>query len=178
MSGLTITEALAEIKTIGKRISKKRAFIKDYIYRQEALKDPFQKEGGSVLMIQQELQSIRDLEERLISLRRAIQSANEETTVSIKGQERTIADWLIWAREVAPYQTTFLNEVSALISDVRQEAMRRGAAVSLAEGQRPQDFIVNIDEQKLAESIEELEEIKGTLDGQLSLKNATVFVDL
>lgn len=178
MSRLTITEALAEIKTIGKRVQKKRAFVRDYIYRQEALKDPFQKEGGSVLMIQRGVQSIRDLEERLISLRRAIAKANEETVVSIKGQERTIADWLVWAREVAPQQTAFLNEVSALISGVRQEAMRRGASVSLAEGQRPQDFVVNIDEQKLAESIEELEEIKGTLDGQLSLKNATVFVEL
>lgn len=44
---LTITEALAEIKTVGKRVEKKREFIKAFLARQDGVKDPLEKDGGS-----------------------------------------------------------------------------------------------------------------------------------
>ena len=37
---LTITEALAEIKTIGKRVEAKRTFINGILWRPEAIRDP------------------------------------------------------------------------------------------------------------------------------------------
>lgn len=40
--GMTITEALAEIKTIGKRLEKKRAAIAGNLARDSRLKDPFE----------------------------------------------------------------------------------------------------------------------------------------
>lgn len=42
---------------------------------------------------------------------------------------------------------------------------------------KPTDIVVNVDEQQLAKDIERLEETLGTLDGVLSLKNATVMLD-
>lgn len=41
---ITITEALAEIKTVAKRIEKKRDFIRAYLSRQEGVRDPLEKQ--------------------------------------------------------------------------------------------------------------------------------------
>jgi hypothetical protein len=176
---ITITEALAELKTIDKRIGKKREFVLQYLYRQEMFKDPLEKEGGAVSAIKRELQAIRDLEERKVSIRRAIQQANERSSVTVGKQTRTIADWLVWRRDVAPKQTEFLAMVRNRIEQARQEAARKGAGLATsAESAKPNDIIVNVNEQELAREIESLEEVLGILDGQLSLKNATLMIDV
>ena len=175
----TITEALAELKTIDKRIEKKREFILSYLLRQEIFKDPLEKEGGSVSAIRRELQSIHDLEERRIGIRRAIQLANQTTMVTVGKQTRSIADWLVWRREVAPRQTQFLASIRMKIEQSRQEAVRRGAGLaSNTETARPSDVIVNINEQDRAREIEAMEEALGQLDGLLSLKNATIIIEV
>ena len=53
---ITITEALAEIKTVGKRVEKKREFIKSFLARQDGIKDPLEKDGGSYQAIARERQ--------------------------------------------------------------------------------------------------------------------------
>ena len=83
--GITITEALAEIKTIGKRIASKQAFIGQYLARQDGVRDPLEKDGGSAEVIKRERQAIGDLETRIITLRQGIQHANDETKVSVVG---------------------------------------------------------------------------------------------
>lgn len=88
---ITITEALAEIKTIIKRVEKKREFITAYLSRQEGVKDPLEKQGGSFENIRKEQQAILDLEDRIVSLRRGIQIANELTIVNISGKSRSIS---------------------------------------------------------------------------------------
>ena len=57
--------------------------------------------GGSVSAIKRELQAIHDLEERMVRIRRAIQHANQVTNVTIGKQARSIADWLVWRRDVS-----------------------------------------------------------------------------
>jgi hypothetical protein len=179
MAQITITEALAELKTIDKRIEKKREFVLGYLLRQEMFKDPLEKDGGSVSAIKREMQSIHDLEERKITIRRAIQRANEQNAVTVARQTRSIADWLVWRREVAPIQQTFLANIRTRIEQARQEAARKGAGLSAsAEAAKPNDVIVNVNEQDLAREIEGLEEVLGTLDGQLSLRNATLTIDV
>jgi hypothetical protein len=179
MAQITLTEALAEIKTIDKRIEKKREFVLGYLLRQEMFKDPLEKDGGSVSAIKRELQSIHDLEERKVHIRRAIQQANERNSITVGKQTRTIADWLVWRREVAPIQQQFLANIRGKIEQARQEALRRGAGLSsTADSAKPNDVIVNVNEQELAREIESLEDVLGTLDGQLSLRNATLFLDL
>ena len=115
MPPITITEALAELKTIDKRIAKKREFVLGYLLRQEMFKDPLEKDGGSVSAIKREMQSIHDLEERKIVIRRAVQRANEQNTVTVARQTRSIADWLVWRREVAPIHQQFLANLRAKI---------------------------------------------------------------
>lgn len=180
MARLTITEALAEIKTIDKRIVKKRENIVPYLWRQEQLRDPHEKDGGSAAFIQQELQSVGDLEKRKISLRHAIQNANDATFIETGGMRFSISDWLTWRREVAPALQQFLGRMSQHIHQARSQAQSKGFAVvgAGAVPSQPTDLLVNINEQELAAQIEGLETILGTLDGLLSLKNATVFMEL
>lgn len=174
---LTITEALAEIKMLGKRIEKKREFVRTYLVRQEQFKDPLQAQGGSVETLRQERQAIRDLEGRVVQLRHAIRRANEDTTITIDGDSRSISDWLTWRREVAPGQQTFLGTLKSQLQQVRTQAVQKGLNVVADESQaKSQDVIVNVDERALATDAEHVEVVLGTLDGQLSLKNATVTI--
>jgi len=176
----TITEALAEIKTIDKRLIKKRKFVLDYLVRQEQLKDPLEKEGGSQVVIDRERQAIADLEERKVQIRLAIQEANKQTELAVGKQKRSIADWLVWRREVVPTSQKFLAQMSASIRSVREDARRKGLAVVTTGdiAAKPTDVIINVNEFVLSGEIEQLEEILGNLDGQLSLKNATTYVEL
>lgn len=176
----TITEALAEIKTLGKRVAKKREFVQTYLARQDALKDPLIAEGGSPVAIKSALQGIADLEERIVTLRAAIAKANASCNISIGGENHTIADWLTWRREVAPQQQQFLSQLRARIDGVRQQALSKGfgvvAATATIGETKPTDVLVNISEMALAAAMERLEAMLGDLDGQLSLKNATTFI--
>jgi hypothetical protein len=174
---LTITEALAEIKTIDKRLASKREFIGGLLWRQEALKDPLEKDGGSAEAIRRERQAITDLQTRVIALRRAIDVANDRTEVTIVGTARTIADWLVWRRDVVPGHKAHLASMRQALAGMRDQARRQNAnVVTAGEAQRGSDVIVNISERDLAAEIEGLEDVLGQLDGQLSLKNATVIL--
>lgn len=176
---MTITEALAELKTLGKRIQKKREFVASHLIRQDKFKDPLEKDGGSPKVINSERQSIADLENRSIAIRMAIAAINHHTSVTINGITHTIAEWLVWRREVAPSHQNFLLNLQAAISRARAEGRRSGASVVSRgeEAASPNDIVVNVNEVELAEEIERLETVLGTLDGQLSLKNATTTVE-
>ena len=183
---MTITEALAEIKTIEKRIQKKRDSIQGFLARQDMLRDPLAADGGSVEFIKRERQAIRDLEERVVALRRAIAQANAQTTFAINGgTARSIADWLTWRREVAPGRQAFLTTLRDKVERVRREALSKGvnvvaaaSAVTTGDGGKPTDVLVNISEAELAKDIEALEEELGSLDGLLSLRNATTQITI
>ena len=175
---LTITEALAEIKTVEKRIQKKREAILPFVFRQEMLRDPHEKDGGSAVVVQQELQAVGDLQERVIAIRRAIQEANSTTDITVGGETRSISDWLVWRREVAPQRQQLYVDIRNAINNMRAQAQQKGLQVVASESGNQSDIVVNVNEKKLAAQIEALEEVLGTLDGQLSLKNATVTIEL
>lgn len=176
---LTITEALAEIKTIGKRMEKKREFVLGYLARQDAMKDPLEKDGGSAHLIENEQQALRDLGQRIVRLRSLIAEANRKHKINCRGLTETVADWITWRREVAPGRMKFLNQIRSNVSQIRAQAQKQGLNVlGTSDGTaRPTDVIVNVSEQKLAFEIERMEEVLGTLDGQLSLANAVFFIE-
>ena len=164
---ITITEALAEIKTIGKRIDKKQDFIFGSLARQEGARDPLEKEGGAEVVLSRERQAINDLQTRIVSLRRGIQRANDATIVHIGEQSRSISDWLIWKRDVAPKRKDFLSKMSTGLKNMREQAKRQGQnVVAAGAAQQFTDIVVNIDEVALAAEIETLEKTLGDLDGQ------------
>lgn len=179
MATLTITEALAEIKTNQKRIVKKREFIGGYLFRQNHFRDPLESEGGSRAAIEREMQAIGDLEQQIVRIRAAIQKANQRETMTVLDRTQTIGDWLTWRREISKDHQVYLASLRQNIDRVRKDAATK--AVNVVAGNPPaamnNDLIINLDEQALAKEIESLETILGTLDGQLSLKNATTMVE-
>ena len=178
MTKITITEALAEVPTIQKRIEKKQEFISSYLFRQSVVRDPHEKDGGTSVLIEREMQAIKDLQDRLIAIRAAVQKSNHENKITVADKTRTIADWLTWRREIAESQRYFYNRIVSKLREMRQDAMRKGIQVSDKDAGFSPDYIVNINEKELAEKIENLENVLGTLDGQLSLKNATIMIDV
>ena len=179
MEKLTITEALAEIKTIDKRIAKKQEAILQHVARQDFLRDPLEKSGGQAAYVMQETQAIGDLERRKVAIRFAIQVVNLNTVVEVEGETMTIAAWLIWKREVQHQMESFYSAISNRVQQVRQEAQRKGVNVTSATTApaAPNDVIINVDEVKLQASIEHVQVVIGKLDGVLSLKNATTTIE-
>ena len=180
MARITITEALAELKTIEKRVQKKREHVTSYLSRQEGLKDPLEKDGGSAEVIKREMQAIADLLKRHVAIRTAIQKINQQTEITILDTAKTIAEWLTWRKEIAPGLQRFIEQTRQRVLQVRAQAHQKGQGVVQA-GQQAQalsDVIINVDESELAKQAETLENILGSLDGQLSLKNATVTIEI
>lgn len=175
---VTITEALAELSTLQKRLEKKRDGVKQYLWRQEKFKDPLEREGGSRAFIERERQAIHDLEERAIAIRDAIQYANRNTNLTILGKQRTVSEWLVWRRDIMEGQRKFLSVLNQTIQAVRADAMKKGLAITQGEPVKADDVLINLNEAELQREIEMMEQLTGTLDGQLSLINATTRVEL
>jgi len=173
--GVTITEALAEIKTINKRLVKKREFVLSHTVRSDKMVDPLEKDGGSDKVLSQERQAITDLEDRVVRLRSAINGSNQSTTLTVGGKTRPVADWLIWRREVMPAYQKFLVRMNA---NIHSEREGQSYSRTMNGNEDTAGVIVNVDEKALGTEAETLEEILGNLDGQLSLLNATTGVEV
>lgn len=172
----TITEALAELATIDKRLPKKTQDLLPYVARLEQIKDPFIKTGGSEKYIVEQRQSFNDLQIRKINLRGAIARANAETMIAIGSREMSVADWLVWKRECYAPSRDLMKQLLAQAQGARAEAQKRGVALVMGGDAAPEDIVVNLDEQALIAEIDELEDTFGRLDGLLSLKNATTTI--
>lgn len=182
---MTITEALAEIKTIGKRLETKKQFVLQNLGRDSRLLDPL--EGGSVQFIKRERQAIADLEKRIVTIRTAIQKSNFETSATVGEMTYTVSEWLTFRREVAANRQMFLNAINGAVRGVREKVQREGGRVNVAgvsataivEGNKaPLEVIIYVNERELLEEQEGLEKTLGELDGKLSLLNATTTIDV
>lgn len=185
MAKLTITEALAEVKTINKRLEKKRQAVLPYLCRDLRVKDPFESKGGSEAFIKTERQGIHDLQTRIVAIRSAIQKTNLDTPVTISGQVKSLADWLTWRREIAQDEKNFLTTLNNGLKTFRNDLLRKGGKVvsngtpvENYDATAPPEMLVNVDEKKLLEEQENIETVLGELDGKLSLLNATTFIDV
>lgn len=168
----TITEGLAELKTITARLAKKRQFIQSHLIRDAERIDPLDKQGGSINAIKAEMQAVRDLEDRAVAIRSAVNRANANTELTVGGTARTVEQWLIWRREVSRGQVEFLSTLTNHVERARQRDPYSGR------GKDELGLIVNIDEKQLAADTEKLVEILGELDGRLSMVNATTVIEI
>lgn len=166
----TITEGLAEIKTLNKRIEKARKFVLDHLFLRGL--DPMIKDGGMRAQVDKTTQQANDLAARLVDIKMAINGVNMETDLSIDGQTLTIAKWLIWRREVSAGIGVFQAQLIARINQVRQEVKKEDLNLSDSI-QSVEDVAMHINEVQLQEQIDQHEKIMGELDGKLSMLNAT-----
>lgn len=179
MAQITITEGLAELKTLTSRIAKKREHSSHYILRDSRAVDPLLSTGGSEAFVAQEWQAIRDLEYRFVKIRNAIAKKNLETFLTLDNYTFCITDWLTWRREVSGLKLSYWKNVFASIQRARKEAQN---LVSKTENNPPglasPSLLVNVNESDLITSIEGLEKTLSDLDGKLSLLNATTLIDI
>jgi hypothetical protein len=172
---MTITEALAEIKTINARVVKRLEAIGPYVLRDSRIRDPLEKDGGSASFIASELQAARDLTTRAIALRTSIQKANLAQSLSVNGESRTVAEWLTWRREHSATQKSFTDNMLRSIGNARDKFRKEGGVTALQNkpsGVQEGELVVNVDEKWLLGESDRLEKVLGDLDGQLSLFNA------
>lgn len=174
MDRMTITEALAEIHVLDKRLQAKHDFVMNHSMLDTRIKDPL---GDTSKEVAQALQAIGDLENRRIVIRQAIAHANAENFISVGGRELSIANWLVWKREVGPSRLQWLKSIRKAMERARQE-LKQQLTREVPEGVPAPGLDAMIDEKWLSKEIENLEEQIERLDGQMSLKNATVFVEV
>lgn len=180
MEKITITEALSEIQLISKKVAKKQQDMLGMLIRATHVKDPFEPEGGSYKHNDQEAQAIRDLYKRTVKIRSAISTANINNSLKIKDEEKTIFEWLAWKREVA---TPFLAFVKAVYSNTKNalDASAQRPAVIKEEttgATKLVEHVANVDYPKWLKEYEDTQEKLDKLDGLLSLKNATIVVEI
>jgi hypothetical protein len=187
---MTITEALAEIKTIGKRLEKKREAVLANIGRDSRLKDPLADANGmtSTKYLAEERQAITDLEKRIVAIRTSIQKSNLTTACTVGTLTMPVQDWLNFRREISVGRQSFLMRMNQSIRNLRSQAQAKGGRVvmagavsqaSVTTGDNPPvEFVLHLDEKNLLEEQENLEQTLGELDGKLSLLNATTVIDV
>src|SRR5262249_8600657 len=147
--------------------------------RDSRIKDPLEREGGSVEFIRRERQAIGDLEQRIVTIRTAIQGTNLQTNLSLGGMSRSVAEWLTWRREVSQGSKNFLATMVNGIRGVRSEVQKKGLkTVDNDSSAAPGDVVVHVDEKLLLEQQEQMEQLLGDLDGKLSLLNATTVIEV
>lgn len=179
MEQITITEALAEVKLLEKKITKKTELVYSNLYRFDGETDPLEKEGGAPKVLKQEVQAIFDLNARLLKIRAAITTANLSNEITIGKTTRSIFDWLTWKREVATKETGFYRAVHTRLKTKIEEARNKPPAKQDEEGNWHLGKLVpNVDYTEFFRADEAAVEVLEQLDGKLSLKNATITVQI
>lgn len=176
----TITEALAEIPLIEKKIQSKREYISQNVGRTSVMADPLAKtEGGSPAVIAREFQAIGDLSTQLVKIRSAIQERNTTNYVTLGEKTMTVAEWLNWRREVAPKTVSFLKQVTQACQQMKNQFERSPQILKDQEGKQTIiQPVFHVDLEWVQKELERNEAILGELDGKLSMMNATTFVEV
>lgn len=178
MEKLTITEALSELNLIKKKVDNKRKVVAGSLLRAKHEKDAFENVGGIRQFIIGELQAIDDLDSRFLKIKGSIAKANIENLITINGFTKTIHDWLNWKRDLADTQKKFTFNLYSFPKG-ELERLSKQPQIYLDEKQEKHlvEFESTIDYPSFLKKSEELNDTFDRLDGQLSLKNATIVVD-
>lgn len=179
MDQITITEALSEINLIKKKIENKKTAILNNLAKASHVPDPYEKQGGGFAANKAELQSIKDLSQRLTRIRGAISQANIANHISILGETKSINDWLTWKREISPLDTKFLLDLCQKTKTNLDHWSKSPQVYKDDSGNTHLvKFESNIDYAEVMKESERFSDILEKLDGQLSLKNATIVIDI
>lgn len=179
---MKIAEAMAEVKLAGKKIQTNFEFVMRNLGREEWRKDPFDKDGTTQAEeVKKAMQSTADLQTRIVALKNAINRVNQGLTLEVSGMRMTVAEWLIWRKEVLPIEKKMLQQLANQIANIGrgdQAAQVRRQFQGQAAVETPSSWIVNVSDKWLVEQIQKLDTIEQTLDGQLSILCATTDIEL
>lgn len=176
---MTITEGLAEIKLINDKIAKKQTFVLDNLARYNHTPDPLAAKGGSTVALSAEVQSIADLETRLMKIRVAIMLANLTNFAECNGQNLSLYEWLVWKREVAKQRSRLYEYIYSKTKEKMDRHNMQPQWLKNEDGQNALvELLPSLPYMEYATAFSEVNETLNKLDGVLSLKNATVLIEL
>lgn len=176
MQTMSITEALAEIKLIDKKVQKKRENVAIHATRFEHIADPYVEEGGSSEYIKKETQAICDLLTTRIRIREAISRANLDNTITCEGATQSICSWLVWKREVYNVAFASWTLLKAQVERKLAENANRPQLFKKDDTAEPSlaKMVSHVDIPALQREQERQQTIFERLDGLLSMKNAQI----
>lgn len=179
MAQITITEALSEINLIKKKIAKKKETILGCLVRPSHLPDPFEKDGGSKDFVANETRAIEDLIKRWVKIRSSIAKANVEYMITIDGKSQSIYDWLTFKREIADDMIAFSNQIVGHLNAHSNRAANQPQVYKTDDGKTELvKYSVSVEQADWIRQNEMFTQQKEKVDGQLSLKNATIVIDI
>src|SRR5574340_615341 len=182
METMKITQALAEIKLAGRKIESSTEFVLKNVKRDDRLRDPFEKEKVTQeQMVNRELQSIEDNEKRIVALRTAINKANIENSITIEGVTKTIAEWIIWRRDILPGIEDRLHKINRQLEVTPSNSAVMAELLRGRQDAKSQDvinYVFNVSEKNLLEKTQTIQAIAEKLDGMLSLVNANIDITI
>lgn len=179
MEKMTITEALSEINLLKKRIEHKKKNTLTLLIKPDHVADPYASEGGSAEFLKREFQSIDDLNRRFVKIRSAISKANLSHEITLGERTQSIHDWLTWKREIAKDETSYVNSVVNSTKAALDDAAKNPRVYDDAEGKKQLlKYTSNVDYAAFVKKQETLAVLFEQLDGKLSLKNATILVEI
>lgn len=179
MAKITITEALSELNLIKKKIEKKKPDVLNNLVRFDHMADPFANVGGSKEYIGSQLQAIDDLRKRFVKIRSAIAQANTVNTIKIGRHEMTINEWLNWKREQSKDEKEFHESIAKTLKVHIDNAAQRPSVFKDDQGNtKLANMIPNVEYSERLKAVEEISDMIENLDGQLSLKNATITIEI
>jgi hypothetical protein len=207
MAIITVTDALAELTLLEKRIDSARAALDNntLIAVVEIGKVPtgYKSRDEHTVKARAGLQKVDDLINRRRTIKRAIVLSNASTMVTVGGQELTVAEAIEMKNFIAHYQSVLNTMLAAYtrtrkeyeIAQVRvkdrldklaMEVLGKNAASekyqSLADSFLAREGVELLDPTNLAEEIERrqafIEEFKSTVDRVLSISNARTMIEV
>ncbi len=207
MTAMTVTDALAELTLLAKRIDSARAALDNntLIAVVEVGKVPtgFKSRDEHTQQARAALQRVDALITRRRVIKRAIVLSNAATMVSVAGQEMTVAE-AIEMKSFIAYSESVLNTMTSVYTRTRNEYKIAQARVkerldklamevlgknaasekyqSLADSFLAREGVELLDPINLAEDIERrqafVEEFKSTCDRVLSISNARTMIEV
>ncbi|MEQ8757685.1 MAG: hypothetical protein RID09_29740 [Coleofasciculus sp. G1-WW12-02] len=207
MTTMTVTDALAELTLLEKRIDSARANLDNntLIAVVEVGKVPtgYKSREEHASKARAGLQRVDDLIARRRTIKRAVVLSNASTMVSVAGQEMTVAEAIEMKNFIVYYEAVFHTMVSAYtrtqneykaaqarvkerLDKLALEVLGKNAASakyqSLADSFLSREGVEILDPTNLAEDIERrqgfVEEFKSTVDRVLSISNARTMIEI
>ena len=164
--GMTIVEALKEVKLVEKRIAKNCESISQYASVLSNEKPAFDSEEEQRAMVKQLIQANMDLTTQYLRLKKNIEFTNLSTIVELAGKKYSIFELIHLRRKAGEF---ILRTFSCLTETASEQKRARFFAAA------GQDVKVNrmFNESDKMKSLNEWQEFIEKIDGKLEVVNAT-----
>lgn len=166
---MKIIEGLKELKLIESKMKKNNEKIEKYSSILDNERPQFESESHQIQEVKNLVQSNKDLQERYLELKAAIERTNLSTKVKIDGQakEHTIYELIIIKRKLGD-----LIKQTYTSMNTKQAASRLSSSRSSLGGSIAPKVVPLYDERTKNEALDAHENFMSVIDGRLEVVNA------